>query len=74
MVRRCERGTRNMAGHGRAVPTGTRRAAGARDLSTLTGALGETLTTQFLKLKRDESLAYQRHVSDWELQRYAAAF
>jgi glutamine synthetase len=40
----------------------------------LTSALGETLTTQFLKLKREESLAYRRHVSDWELQRYAAAF
>lgn len=40
----------------------------------LTTALGETLTTQFLTLKRAESLAYQRHVSDWELQRYAAAF
>ncbi|NRF69820.1 type III glutamate--ammonia ligase [Aquincola sp. S2] len=40
----------------------------------LTAALGATLTAQFVKLKRQESLAYQRHVSDWELQRYAAAF
>ena len=40
----------------------------------LTEALGPTLSTQFQALKRDEWLAYQRHVSDWELQRYAAAF
>jgi glutamine synthetase len=32
------------------------------------------LHREFLRLKRDEWLAYVRHVSDWELQRYAAAF
>jgi glutamine synthetase len=37
-------------------------------------ALGETLTHQFVQLKRDELAAYERHISDWEMQRYAAAF
>jgi glutamine synthetase len=37
-------------------------------------ALGETLTDEFLRLKRDEALAYARHVSAWELERYAASF
>ena len=37
-------------------------------------ALGETLTDEFLRLKRDEALAYARHVSAWELERYAAFF
>ena len=37
-------------------------------------ALGPVLTGEFLQLKRDEALAYARHVSGWELARYAAAF
>ncbi len=37
-------------------------------------ALGETLTQQFLALKREEWLGYARHVSAWEMQRYVAAF
>jgi len=37
-------------------------------------ALGPTLTAEFLRLKRAEALAYARHVSSWELDRYAAAF
>ncbi|MEF7615779.1 type III glutamate--ammonia ligase [Aquincola sp. MAHUQ-54] len=37
-------------------------------------ALGETLMREFTALKHDEWLAYARHVSDWERQRYAAAF
>jgi glutamine synthetase len=37
-------------------------------------ALGNTLAAEFVRLKRAESLAYARHVSTWELQRYAAAF
>ncbi len=37
-------------------------------------ALGETLTHEFLRLKRTEAAEYALHVSDWELQRYAAAF
>ncbi|MDH4393793.1 MAG: type III glutamate--ammonia ligase, partial [Aquabacterium sp.] len=37
-------------------------------------ALGETLTAQFIALKRDEHVQHARHVSDWELARYAATF
>lgn len=37
-------------------------------------ALGETLVGEFLRLKRAEWTAYARHVSPWELERYAAAF
>ncbi|MBP6674634.1 MAG: type III glutamate--ammonia ligase [Vitreoscilla sp.] len=37
-------------------------------------ALGPTLAAEFLRLKRDEWLAYARHVSGWELARYAATF
>ena len=36
--------------------------------------LGASLSQEFLRLKRAEWLGYARHVSDWELQRYAAAF
>ena len=42
--------------------------------SVLATALGSTLQQQFLALKRDEALAYARHVSAWELERYAALF
>ncbi|MBA4177112.1 MAG: type III glutamate--ammonia ligase [Leptothrix sp. (in: Bacteria)] len=38
------------------------------------GALGETLTTQFLQIKRGEWAEFARHVSAWELDRYAAVF
>ncbi|MBL8331257.1 MAG: type III glutamate--ammonia ligase [Rubrivivax sp.] len=37
-------------------------------------ALGATLSTEFLRLKRDEWLAWQRHVSGWEWERYVTAF
>ena len=37
-------------------------------------ALGETLTGQFIELKSTEWDEYRRHVSDWEMQRYAAMF
>lgn len=37
-------------------------------------ALGATLSGEFLRLKRDEWSAYARHVSAWELERYARAF
>ncbi len=40
----------------------------------LRGALGPTLTAEFLRLKRAECTDYSRHVSAWELARYAAAF
>jgi glutamine synthetase len=42
--------------------------------TVVAAALGETLHREFLRLKREEWLAYARHVSDWELERYAAAF
>lgn len=42
--------------------------------AVICAALGDTLTTEFLQLKRAEWLAYARHVSDWELQRYAGFF
>lgn len=38
------------------------------------GALGPMLGPEFLRLKRAEWTAYTRHVSGWELERYAAAF
>ncbi|MDE2629330.1 MAG: type III glutamate--ammonia ligase, partial [Burkholderiales bacterium] len=37
-------------------------------------ALGAALSTEFIRLKRAEATAYARHVSAWELERYAAAF
>lgn len=37
-------------------------------------ALGDTLAHEFLRLKRSEVNECERHVSDWELQRYASAF
>jgi glutamine synthetase len=37
-------------------------------------ALGPTLAAEFVRLKRDEWLAYARHVSHWELARYVATF
>ena len=42
--------------------------------ATVCAALGDTLTREFVALKRDEQTAYARHVSDWELQRYVTAF
>ncbi|MEP7297990.1 MAG: type III glutamate--ammonia ligase [Burkholderiales bacterium] len=36
--------------------------------------LGATLHREFVRLKRDEWIAYARHVSAWELDRYAATF
>ena len=37
-------------------------------------ALGKALSTEFMHLKRSEWTAYARHVSAWELARYADAF
>ena len=42
--------------------------------SVITAALGDTLTTELLRLQRAEWTAYARHVSGWELERYARAF
>ena len=44
------------------------------DDAVIRGALGEGLTAEFIRLKQDEHLAHARHVSDWELQRYASLF
>jgi glutamine synthetase len=38
------------------------------------GALGDTLAAEFMRLKRAEWTDYARHVSAWELDRYAALF
>ncbi len=38
------------------------------------GALGPELTQQFIALKTDEWTAYARHVSAWEMGRYAERF
>lgn len=37
-------------------------------------ALGETLSAEFIRLKRAEWTEYARHVSGWEIARYASAF
>ena len=42
--------------------------------ATVCGALGDTLTREYVRLKREEWTAYSRHVSCWELERYATAF
>jgi glutamine synthetase len=38
------------------------------------GALGAALSAEFIRLKRAEWSAYARHVSAWELERYADVF
>lgn len=40
----------------------------------LTDALGAVATREFLALKRGEATEHARHVSAWELERYAARF
>ena len=40
----------------------------------LCSALGAALAQEFIDAKRREWIAYARHVSDWELRRYADAF
>jgi glutamine synthetase len=37
-------------------------------------ALGDGLSTEFLDMKRTEWVEYQRHVSEWEIQRYVEFF
>lgn len=37
-------------------------------------ALGDSLSEEFIKIKRSESMEYQRHVSDWEINRYVEFF
>jgi glutamine synthetase len=42
--------------------------------AVIRAALGDTLHREFIKLKRAESHEHARHIGDWELARYAAAF
>jgi glutamine synthetase len=42
--------------------------------AVISGALGEELTREFLRLKRDEWTQWACHVTPWERDRYAAAF
>lgn len=42
--------------------------------TTVQGALGAALSAEFIRLKRAEWSAYARHVSAWELERYADVF
>jgi glutamine synthetase len=57
------------------LPQSLEEALDALEADTVvTAALGTTLTREFVSLKRDEALAHARHVSDWELERYATAF
>jgi glutamine synthetase len=58
-----------------ALPQSLAQALDALEADALVcGALGTVLTGEFLKLRRAEWDAYARHVSDWEMQRYAQAF
>ncbi len=55
------------------LPQSLAEAADALATDTvLAEALGPTLHPQLLALQRDEALQYARHVSAWELARYAA--
>lgn len=42
--------------------------------SVIRDALGDRLSSEFLALKRMEWVEYQRHVSDWEINRYVEFF
>lgn len=42
--------------------------------TVIRAALGETLATQFASLQREEWIAYARHVSTWEVERYVDRF
>jgi glutamine synthetase len=58
-----------------AVPGSLGEAVSALEAdAVLRAALGETLYTQFIGLKRAEWAEYSNHVSDWELQRYATFY
>ncbi len=37
-------------------------------------ALGDSLSEEFIKIKRAEAMEHQRHVSDWEINRYVEFF
>jgi len=57
------------------LPQGLAEAVDALEADAVVrGALGETLAAEFIRLKRAEWTAFARHVSDWEIARYAGAF
>lgn len=57
------------------LPQSLEQAVDALDADEVVrAALGPTLSREFVRLKRMEWVEYARHVSAWELQRYAAAF
>lgn len=57
------------------LPQSLGEALAALDADTVVrAALGEALSAEFIRLKRAEWTAYARHVSVWELERYADVF
>jgi glutamine synthetase len=64
--------------HERGIPVLPQSLSAAVDAlerdEVLCSALGETLSREFIRLKRAEWTAYARHVSPWEMARYADAF
>ena len=46
----------------------------ARADEVLCQAMGKDLAEEFLRLKRMEWVEYQRHVSQWEVERYLEFF
>ena len=57
------------------LPQGLNEAVEAlRADEVVCAAFGATLASQFVELKRAEWDEYRRHVSDWEMQRYATMF
>ena len=57
------------------LPQNLGEALAALEADPLFGqALGEDLVREFITIKRDEWIDYSRHVSDWEVARYAEFF
>jgi glutamine synthetase len=57
------------------LPQSLGEAVGALEADeVICAALGETLSAEFGRLKRAEWTEYARHVSGWEIARYASAF
>lgn len=57
------------------LPQNLNEALNALEADTvLTERLGKEIVGEFIKVKRNEWIAYSRHVSDWELKQYAEFF
>ncbi|WP_020680799.1 type III glutamate--ammonia ligase [Marinobacterium rhizophilum] len=57
------------------LPQNLDQALDALEADTLfTDAMGPEIVSEFIKVKRAEWIEYSRHVSDWELNRYAEFF